>query len=160
MEQITPILDLFKINTHLLLKSIEGITDEQALIRPNSSTNNVAFLVIHLLGSKEYQAKIIGLKIEIPGSGKFKDIKKVEDISEYPKIKDLEKIWRDTSDKILSALQNLKAETLMGPSPYPLPIVDPSLMGALTSFMQHDSYHIGQIAFLRKYLGLSPMSYK
>jgi len=40
------------------------------------------------------------------------------------------------------------------------PGVDRTRLGALTFLVQHDSYHIGQLALLRKPAGLSAMSYR
>ena len=41
-----------------------------------------------------------------------------------------------------------------------LPGVDRTRLGALTFLVQHDSYHIGQLALLRKPAGLPAMSYR
>ena len=40
------------------------------------------------------------------------------------------------------------------------PGVDRTRLGALTFLVQHDSYHIGQLALLRKPAGLPAMSYR
>lgn len=160
MEQLKPVLHLFKLNTHLLKNSIEGITDEKAAIRLNENTNNIAFILLHLLGSRQYIAKIIGLNIEIPGSEKYANAKKAEDITDFPKMEEMAKAWQDASDKILSALKSMSEESLLADSLVPLPGMDKSVLNALTFFMQHDAYHLGQIAFIRKYLGYGPMSYK
>jgi hypothetical protein len=40
------------------------------------------------------------------------------------------------------------------------PGVDRTRLGALTFLTQHDSYHIGQLALLRKHAGLAAMSYR
>ena len=37
---------------------------------------------------------------------------------------------------------------------------DTTFAGAITFLAQHESYHVGQLALLRKGLGLGPMSYE
>jgi hypothetical protein len=39
------------------------------------------------------------------------------------------------------------------------PIEDASRLGLLAFLVQHDSYHIGQLSWLRKYAGLPAMKY-
>ena len=41
-----------------------------------------------------------------------------------------------------------------------MPVDDKSNMGLLIFMMQHESYHIGQLAILRKQAGLPAMSYR
>jgi uncharacterized damage-inducible protein DinB len=36
---------------------------------------------------------------------------------------------------------------------------DQTVLSALTFLVQHDSYHVGQLALLRKYVGLPAMRY-
>jgi uncharacterized damage-inducible protein DinB len=38
-------------------------------------------------------------------------------------------------------------------------VPDTSRLGLIAFLTQHDSYHIGQLAFLRRQLGRSPMAY-
>jgi hypothetical protein len=37
---------------------------------------------------------------------------------------------------------------------------DRTLLGALAFLAQHESYHVGQLALLRKYAGLPAMRYR
>ncbi|HEX9723580.1 MAG TPA: hypothetical protein VGC53_04790 [Vicinamibacteria bacterium] len=42
----------------------------------------------------------------------------------------------------------------------PFPIEDgKSLLGCITFLLEHEAFHIGQIALLRRYLGLGAMKY-
>jgi uncharacterized damage-inducible protein DinB len=40
-----------------------------------------------------------------------------------------------------------------------MPVADPSVLGALTFLLQHESYHVGQLAMLKKHLTGKPMKY-
>jgi hypothetical protein len=51
------------------------------------------------------------------------------------------------------------AQTTSTTIPFPLPISDPTALSLLTFFVQHDSYHVGQLALLRKHAGLPAMQY-
>ena len=49
---------------------------------------------------------------------------------------------------------------LAGASGERFPGVPATLLGAIAFLVQHESYHIGQLAFVRKYLGRPSMSYR
>jgi uncharacterized damage-inducible protein DinB len=53
----------------------------------------------------------------------------------------------------------VSAAELDAEAPYQFPISDPSVLGMTAFLVQHESYHIGQMAFLRKQLGLEAMAY-
>jgi uncharacterized damage-inducible protein DinB len=51
------------------------------------------------------------------------------------------------------------AEQLRRPDAHRFPLGDSTELGLLTFLVQHDSYHIGQMGFLRRQLGKPAMSY-
>jgi uncharacterized damage-inducible protein DinB len=53
----------------------------------------------------------------------------------------------------------LDAETIERPGAHRFPVPDPTPLGMLAFLAQHDSYHVGQVAFLRRQLGKPAMSY-
>jgi len=64
-------------------------------------------------------------------------------------------------NKLSRHVADLEASDLERPAPHVFPIEGgESLLGCLAFLVQHDSYHLGQVAFLRRYLGFEAMSYK
>ncbi len=53
----------------------------------------------------------------------------------------------------------LSAGELGRESPQEFPVNDGSLLAGIAFLLAHEAFHIGQLAFLRKYVGLGPMSY-
>ncbi len=56
-------------------------------------------------------------------------------------------------------LSGLTADDLDAPTAQGFPIPDGTAIDALAFLAQHDSYHLGQVSFLRRQLGLPPMTY-
>jgi uncharacterized damage-inducible protein DinB len=56
-------------------------------------------------------------------------------------------------------LQRLTPEDLDAATTTRFPTATPTILGVLAFLVQHDSYHIGQLALLRRQVGLPPMSY-
>jgi uncharacterized damage-inducible protein DinB len=53
----------------------------------------------------------------------------------------------------------LTAGELAEPNVHRFPLGDSSRLGLVAYLVQHDSYHLGQIGFIRRQLGKPPMSY-
>ena len=58
------------------------------------------------------------------------------------------------------ALAGVTEEHLASESPKKFPVADATVFGAVAFFAQHESYQIGQTAFLKKFLTKEAMSYK
>ena len=50
-------------------------------------------------------------------------------------------------------------ERLAAEPPFKFPVADRTYVGAVTFLAQHEFYHVGQLALLRKGMRLGPMSY-
>ena len=63
--------------------------------------------------------------------------------------------WRDVSGALTRAMTEATEIQLVAPAPRAFPIADKSVLGALTILTYHEGYHLGQIALLRKALGVA-----
>jgi uncharacterized damage-inducible protein DinB len=91
----------------------------------------------------------------------LQNAKGIDDVKEFPRLEDVRAAWRDVGERLASHIAGLSEEDLQRPAPFAFPIEGgESLLGCLAFLVQHDSYHLGQVAFLRRYLGLEAMSYQ
>lgn len=72
---------------------------------------------------------------------------------QYPKPEEVVNAWDDVSSKLTAALEDVSPEILSKPAPQGIPSFDGKLSGAMAFFSIHESYHIGQMGYLRKWLG-------
>ena len=69
--------------------------------------------------------------------------------------------WTDVSAKLSAHLATLDAAQLEKPADTEFPIEGGNTaQGCLTFLVQHDTYHLGQIALLRRFVGLEARSYR
>ncbi|HLI35407.1 MAG TPA: hypothetical protein VKW70_10205 [Terriglobia bacterium] len=61
--------------------------------------------------------------------------------------------WDDVSGKLTAALNSVSPEVLSRPAPQGIPSFDGRLGRTMAFFSIHESYHIRQMAYLRKWLG-------
>jgi len=149
---------MLRLSARLFINSFEGVDDETAGVRPSSSTNNMAFIALHVLDARAYLARYLGLEYQHPFTG-LEAVNSIEDMTDYPSVEDLLASWKEVSGLLDERMQTLSSEQLSKESPQEFPVDDGSVMGGLAFLLLHESFHIGQLALLRKYLGLSSMSY-
>ncbi len=61
--------------------------------------------------------------------------------------------WRGVGERIAARLPLLTPAQLDAPAPGSFPGGDPSVLGALAFLSLHESYHLGQLGYLRRLLG-------
>ena len=156
--QLGSLQAMLGLSTRLYINSFEGVDDEAARVRPSNSTNNMAFIALHVLDARAYLARYLGLEYQHPFTG-LEEVNSIEDMTDYPSVEDLLASWKEVSGLLDERMQTLSSEQLSKESPQEFPVDDGSVMGGLAFLLLHESFHIGQLALLRKYLGLSSMSY-
>lgn len=157
---VAPLKRTLDLNTRLFLNSLDGVDDEAAR-RRIGDTNHVAFLACHLVDARHYLARALGLESESPFKEILEGAKGIDDVEEFPRLDAIREAWNDVSTKLSGRLASLTSRDLEKPAPYTFPIEEgETTLGGLTFLLQHDTYHIGQIAFLRRGLGLPAMSYR
>lgn len=156
---IRPFARLFALNTDLLLNATDGVSDEEA-VRRMSHTNSIAFLVAHLTDMRHYLATLAGTPLENPLTALLEHAKSENDVAAWPPLATLRGWWTAAGGHLATVLPSLGDERLAARLERPLPGGDPSLFGGIAFAVQHESYHLGQVALLRRMLGHSAMSYR
>jgi uncharacterized damage-inducible protein DinB len=133
--RIRPLTDILRLNTRLFRNCLDGISDEQATLRPSASTNSAAFVAAHVADARFYLLRVLGTDQPSPLAAYLKGAKGIDDLKTSPPLE------------------------LDAPVKTPFPIADPTTLSVLTFLVQHDTYHIGQFALLRKHAGLPAMQY-
>jgi len=156
--QLVPLKAMLELSTRLFVNSFDAVDDDVARVRPNDSTNNMAFVGVHVLDARAYLARYLGLDYQHPFTG-LEEVNSIESMTDYPSVEDILASWREVSGLLDERMQTLSSEELSKESPQKFPVEDSSLFGGFAFLLLHESFHIGQLALLRKYLGLSSMKY-
>lgn len=157
---LAPLADLFRLNTKLFRNTLAGFDEVDATARPNEHTNSAAFIGGHLVESRAWMGRYLGLDTKPPFGGVLEHAASLEQISELPKVAEVRSAWDTLADVVSVRFDELTADQLEAAGTQKFPGVAPTVLGGVAFLLQHESYHIGQLAYLRKYLGLPPMSYR
>ena len=157
---LRPFARIFALNTDLLLNATDGLHDDEATRPVQPHTNTIAFLVAHLTDTRHYLAALAGQPSDNPLTKLLQDAKSSTDIREWPPLETLRGYWTSAGAHLAAVLPALGDEVIAARLERPLPGGDPTLLGGIAFATQHESYHLGQIAQLRRMLGHPAMSYR
>jgi len=157
--RIEPLHSTLNLNSRLFLSALAGVDDGVATTRPNGNTNHMAFIACHLLDARHYLAEYTGRATEKPFKEVLEGAKGIEDISEFPTLIEIRSEWKQIAEILSEHLSRLDDETLTKDSSQRFPIEDPTLLGGITFLLEHESHHIGQLAFLRRYFALPSLDW-
>lgn len=155
--RLVPLAACMGLNTRLMGNCFRDATDEAALTRPEGH-NNMAFLGAHLVDARRYLANLLGPEVDNPFP-ELADGKTIDDFPELPKVEEILAAWRRLGDVVVERMEAVPAKTLEAIPEQKFPVSDPTLLGGVAFLVTHEAYHVGQLAYLRKLVGLGPMSY-
>jgi len=147
------------LNTRLFLNCLDGVDDRNAQFRLTRDTNHMAFVACHLVDARFYLGTYLGLGLENPLRDRLEGVRTIDELQDCPRLDEIRWAWRYVSEKLAARFQVLSDEDLIPDGLQTFPIADKSVLGGIAFLLQHDSYHVGQLGFLRKALGFPPMSY-
>lgn len=157
--QVAPLHAILELNTDLLLNCLDGLSDEEARQRLAGGGNSVAFLAAHLTDTRHFLAHRLGHPLANPLSRYLAEASSIDDIVEWPSLAEQREWWRAASRHLCEVVAARTAEELGRANAHRFPLGDSSELGMIAFLVQHDSYHVGQVAFLRRQLGKPGMTY-
>lgn len=157
---LVPLYEILNLNTALFENCLADLDDEAALRRPNAATNNFAFVAAHVVEARYFLASQIGVSEGKAFGGALDGVKSIEEIDRLPTLEDIEEHWDAISEQIGERFQTLNASELLASREPMFPVDDTTLLGGIAFLLQHESYHIGQMGLLRKFVGAEAMSYE
>ena len=157
--RVSPLADTLRLNTRLFRNCLDGLTDEQARVRPSPTANSAAFVAAHLAESRLFILKILGVERPSPLAPYLTGRSSIDEIKTWPTLDEIRSAWTEASHALRDRVAAMSAAELDAPNSTGFPVSDMTMLGVLAFLVQHDSYHIGQLSLLRKCAGLPAMKY-
>lgn len=161
-SRVAPLHNIFQLNTRLFLNCFEDVSDELARMRPSDRSNNMAYVALHLHDARHYLARYLEVAEPDPFAAITSEAATIDDIAVYPSVSELRTAWMEISIALENRFPRLDAAMIDRSSPADapeFPVGDRTVLGGIAFLLQHEAYHLGQMAFLRKLLGLPAMSW-
>jgi uncharacterized damage-inducible protein DinB len=155
---LEPLALIFKLNNSLITRSLDGLSDEEVWAQPSGSGNPIAWLLGHLTETRAGMLGEMGVPFEYGWSRTFQRGSALQARAGYPARDTIEAAWKATHAAMRDAFATVPAERLAAPaSRRPVPGVE-TVTDLIAFCGFHESYHVGQIGFIRKQLGHSSVA--
>jgi uncharacterized damage-inducible protein DinB len=153
MTELSAVKGMFEINSQLFEKISSAVPAELWLSRPGDDSNHMTWVAGHAVVHLAMVTKMLGTPWTTPWEGLFKRGEKVQESAQYPTPLELQQAWKEVTERLRKALEDASAETLSRPIQAPSPSLDGTVGGLVAFLCLHETYHVGQMGFLRKMLG-------
>ncbi|MEP6676454.1 MAG: DinB family protein [Ferruginibacter sp.] len=150
---------IFNLNERLFMNCLDGISDEHAVQRISSHNNPLNWLATHTVWARYNIAALLGKPGTNPYTGLFENFKPFEETMKFDSLEKIKEEWNKASKLMREGLASVTDEQLNGPAPFKNPAGDDTVGGTIAFLAQHESYDIGQMGLLKKYLSKEAMSY-
>ncbi len=144
----------YRFNNSFVLNTVKDLAPEEWLQRPGESSNHIAWLVGHLLWTRKRIMARLGADWSASWLDMFARGSKVDDSAAYPSPDALMDAWSEAGTVLSGVLDNVSEEVLGKPvTPPAPPTVDGKISGLIRFLAWHETYHVGQICYVRGLLG-------
>jgi uncharacterized damage-inducible protein DinB len=140
-------------NDKFLAECVAGLSEEEWHRRPSECTNHMAWIVGHLVWARKSALTRLGEEWSAPWLGLYGRGAKPDEGVQPPSPADLMAAWSEVSGILKNALANVPEEALSQPATQGPPSADGKVSGIVNFLAYHETYHVGQAAYLRCWLG-------
>jgi hypothetical protein len=147
----------FRITTNLFIKAMSGVEKDVAMRRPGPVSNPLLWMAGHVIQFRSRLLTLLGVPRVYPWGSVFDTGAKVGAADLYPSPAELVALWEEQSELLMDRLAALSEADLAAPPTARVPSTDATLRGAIGYFSLHEAYHVGQMGYVRKWLGLTPI---
>lgn len=159
-DPLAAVTALFDLNGRLFANALADLDEVDATARPNGHTNSAAFIAGHVVESRAWTGRYLGADVPAPFDGVLEHAMTIDDVVAIPRLDAIRAAWTEVSEPLMRAVAALEPSALDRPGTQRFPGMPDTLLGGLVFLGHHEAYHIGQLGFLRKFLGLTAMTYR
>ena len=156
-QSIGQVAEQFRITTNLFIKAMSGVDEGRAMTRPGPVSNPLLWIAGHVTHFRSRLLTLLGVPREFPFGSQFDTGSKVGSPDAYPRPEEIVAMWEELSELLMDRLNALTEEDLAAPPSARVPTTDATLRGAIGYFSLHEAYHVGQMGYVRKWLGMTPI---
>ena len=144
----------FNTNAIFLKQGLAGLDDKDWCGRPNDHCNSIQWIVGHLVWSRAMVLGSLGDKWKSPWMDQYARGTKCVNSPDAPTPEALMQAWDESCTRLNAAMENASEELLDTPARKPgPPSADGKLSGTINFMALHETYHVGQAAYIRSFLG-------
>ena len=160
-KKLDIIIPAYRMHTQSFNNALDGVSEEDAVIRIENVTNHITWMVGNLVNCRYWLANILGIADKDPNEELFKDAKALDMSLKYPALEQLKNEWHKISPALYQKLIKVTDEELEQPYEFGMnvPFVPETKLNMVGMCIGREDYLFGQIGLMRRVLGYKGMSY-
>jgi uncharacterized damage-inducible protein DinB len=148
-----PLAAIFRTNEWQFRKALDGLTEEELWYSPAKDNNPMFWIAGHIVDTRAVVLRLLGAEFPRPWKELFTLGSVVGDKTQYPSVREIQTMMHEVGERLNAVLGAVDDEFLAQPeSGLGLPN-SVTRADEIAFFAQHEAYHVGQMAYLRKALG-------
>jgi hypothetical protein len=151
---IAPLAFILRTNDSLAERAFQGIADGDEWRRPTPLSNPMLWIFGHMVQTRVALLKLVGESFETGWGELFVRGAALDDPSRYPGRDAVEGTSRDLNARLYAKLAAITDAELARPAARPSTPAVKTLGDQISFLTMHDTYHVGQLGYVRKALGL------
>jgi len=140
-------------NDSLADRSFLGVKPEEFWTQPTPRTNSMLWIYAHMATVRGRLLKVLGDEYDPGWFASFGRGAALQDPQTYPSREKILEGSREVNARLFARLAALTDADLARPAQGPLPPAVQTVGDQIAFIALHDSYHLGQLAYVRKALG-------
>jgi uncharacterized damage-inducible protein DinB len=153
---VATIKSMFKTNEDLFQRAIQDIPEDKWLTMAGDDSNHLLWIAGHMVVCRALVPKMLGKEWSAPWEALFARGAKRVGAEQYPSAAEIKQAWTEVSEKLSTALADASPEALGRPPVHAAPSLDGTVAGTVGFLCLHETYHLGQMGYVRKLLGHGP----
>ncbi len=150
--RLLPAASIFRLNAGMLARASAALSAEQWLSAPSADCNPPLWILCHLVWTRSRLLKALGVEWQRSWFDQFSRGASRPVTADYPAHAEVLAAWQDSSPAVAAALESATAEVLARPANPPS--LDGTLAGLIDFLAAHEAYHVGQLSYACRWLGL------
>jgi hypothetical protein len=141
-------------NDSLADRSFQGVAEADLWTRPTPQSNPMLWIYGHIVHMRGQMVRLLGGESDAGWGDVFSRGAALQGAAGYPTRERLAEVSRDVNGRLYAALAALTAEDVAKPASRAFTPNVKTLGDQLSFLTMHDTYHVGQLGYVRKALGL------
>jgi uncharacterized damage-inducible protein DinB len=148
---------IYLTNEGLFKKALGGLSAEQLAYRPTENNTPIIWIAGHIAQTRAFVLKLMGEDFDTGWGDLFGRGAVLKDASAYPPVEEIQGTMDKVSERLQAKIASLGEEDCARPATGPNLPNATSLIEQVAFLALHESYHVGQLAYIRKSLGFAGM---
>ena len=153
IPRIKLIAELYDVSGRLALKALNEMKPDDLAARPLDKANSFQWVFGHITASRYGLAQTLGLEEKVSWEKLYEFGAELQDQTAYPSIDEIKAALDHITKKLKQRFESITEQELAGEPPFTIPGTEKSIAGNLAFLSLHESYHVGQLAYLLRLHG-------